>query len=186
MKKVLFIFSFLFVAQLATAQKFETKKNSSVSVKGTSSLHNWEGRVTKFEGDLTAEIVDEKVINITDFNFSFPVKSIRTGDDTMTKEMAEALKYKQFPVISYTFISVEFVDDYNAILTGYMTIAGVSKKVTTPVAVTTARGEITISGAKSMLMTDFGIQPPKIILGLYKAKNEISLHYFIHLKKSRK
>ena len=125
-------------------------------------------------------------MSISDFNFGVPIKSLRTGDDTMNKEMAEALKYKQHPVISYTFKSVEFIDDYNALLTGYMSIAGVSKEFTTPVAITTVNEEITISGSKSFLMTDFGVDPPKIILGLYKAKNEISIHYFIHLKKSRK
>ncbi|MAN59633.1 MAG: hypothetical protein CMC08_07340, partial [Flavobacteriaceae bacterium] len=127
--------------------------------------------------------VDGKVTEITDFNFSFPVKALRTGDNTMTKAMAEALNQKEYPVISYAFVSAEIVDAYNAILIGNMTIAGVTKQIATPVAISTTLEEMTISGSKPMLMTDFGIQPPKIILGLYKAKNEITIHYFIHLEK---
>ena len=58
MKNLIPIICLILAVQVASAQKFVSKKSSNVSVRGTSSLHNWEGRATEFQGDITATIED--------------------------------------------------------------------------------------------------------------------------------
>jgi polyisoprenoid-binding protein YceI len=64
----------------------------------------------------------------------------------------------------------------------FLTIAGVTKKITTPVVFYQKDQTITLKGIQKLNMTDFGVKPPKAFLGLLKTRKMIDIDFTLKFK----
>ncbi len=116
-----------------------------------------------------------------------PVKSLSCGNGTMDEHLRKALKAEQNPDIrfelkSYT-VGEKTAAGTEVRATGIMTIAGASKTVElTGVVSPTATG-LRVQGAVPLLMTEFGVKPPRLMLGTLKVADAITVHYDVVLEK---
>jgi polyisoprenoid-binding protein YceI len=112
-----------------------------------------------------------------------PVESFDCGKARMNRDMYEALKASSHPEIGFLLDGVEVVDsnsdgEYNLRATGRLSLAGEERQVTLSVRSTTfPDGRLRAAGAVDLLMSDFGITPPKALLGLVRARDQITVAF---------
>lgn len=161
--------------------------NASVSVKGTSNLHDWESVTKEVRAKAQAEVSDAGLSSLTALWVEIPVKSIKSPKGSiMDGKTYDALKANKFPNIVFNLEKASITPksgyfDVNA--TGNLTIAGVTKKVSLYAKGKVNGAELSFSGSKKMKMTDFGIDPPTALMGTLTTGDDIEVVYSLILKK---
>jgi len=173
---------FAFIAVHTNAQQvFEiNSSNSSMIVKGTSSLHDWEMETTDFDASTKLEITDEKVSEILNVSFSTPVKKLSSDKWIMDKNAHEALEEDDHPKIIF---SLKADDDIklqgkNVTIPGNLTIAGKSREVSVLCTYNIiSPRQLKVTGNADLKMSDFGIDPPTAMLGTLKTDDDITVEF---------
>ncbi len=110
-----------------------------------------------------------------------PVSSFDCGKRRMNRDFYDALKAQNHPDIRYELDHAEVLrpagpEDgaYALRATGRLTIAGAERRIELDV---TGRrlpdGRYRVQGSRSLVMTDFGVDPPTALLGLIRADERI-------------
>ena len=155
------------------------KLSSSVSVKGTSTLHDWESIVERTNAKMTLNSLDETSIETLEVKIK--TTSLKSGKKTMDRLTYKALKATEHPLITFIFKKGEIVSDTTKVLTlklqGDLTIAGVTKNVAVLTTINKLENQITLNGIYKLKMTDYGIEPPRALLGTIKTGDEITIEF---------
>ncbi|TNE74596.1 YceI family protein [bacterium] len=163
--------------------ELRSANNSSITVKGTSTMHDWE--LTSSQMDASAVILtDGQDIKVDSFVGILDVTSLKSGKDQMDKNAYKTLNYKDFPQIKFSLVKVVKADKENQKVIGLFNveISGNSKEVEIEAAAIPVENDgVQITGTKELKMTDFGIKPPSFMLGALKTGNEITVDFDIHL-----
>ncbi len=113
------------------------------------------------------------------------VASLSSGERTLDKHMRENLKAGQNPLITLKLTHFEFAGlepkTTSVKASGELTVAGVTKPIELEPALAIDKQQVTIQGKKRVLMSDFGITPPVLMLGTLKTRNEIDISYDVIL-----
>jgi polyisoprenoid-binding protein YceI len=149
---------------------------SSVLVKGTSSLHDWEMKAEKISGSFTlAE--DQTLDRLTSGNVVIDASSLKSEHSLMNKKACEALKQKSYPRIEAKLLRVEQNQNTGKVQLE-LTIAGKSRQTTENFQFKNqGNGKVEISGVLNLKMSDFGVEPPVALMGTIKTGNEIKIEY---------
>jgi polyisoprenoid-binding protein YceI len=107
----------------------------------------------------------------------------------MDAKIYEALKTGQHRNITFMLTTVRSMtkkgSEWILETTGNLTIAGKTNDVDMTVKATIdANGNVTFRGEKKLLMTSFGMTPPRAMLGMIKAGDEIRLDFTLTMKRS--
>jgi len=155
----------------------------SMTVSGTSSLHDWESSVEDFKH--TADItVDGKALSkINQLEFTVVVKSIKSGHNGMDKKTYEALMESDYPEITYNLISAIPANGNTVKTKGELTIAGKKRMVTMEVNYEILSSIIEFRGELTLKMSDFDISPPTALLGTIKTGDEVTIRFFVPFQK---
>ncbi len=119
---------------------------------------------------------------------TFPVSAIDCGDAGMNGQLRSALKANEHPTIAFALPASEVARALKAgpvpvRVNGELTIAGKTRPVQTEVTVTPAAGQqVQVQGEQSLKMTDFGVKPPVLMLGLLKVRDlvHVAFHVMLH------
>jgi len=108
-----------------------------------------------------------------------PVASFECSDSLVGNSFRDALQEKDHPEIHFDMYSYKFEDEEGAAkVTGDFTIAGVTRNVELDAKLTPLeQNGVNISGSIEILMTDFGIKPPEMLLGLIKVNDNVSVTF---------
>jgi polyisoprenoid-binding protein YceI len=161
------------------------KSGSSMSVSGTSSLHDWTVQVNDFNCDMTAT-ADLTTMKIEMVSFRGKASSIKSDNSTMDKKIQEALKSDKHPNISYTVRSARNVTlkdkKFSGLITGDLQIAGKTRSEAIQFTGNLIGDtKLQIKGSKTMKMTDFGISPPTAMLGALKTGDDVTVEFTLML-----
>jgi polyisoprenoid-binding protein YceI len=172
--------SMLYISSEAQ-QVFElNSSNSTLVVKGTSSLHDWEMEATKFQTSTTLEIENNQVKEIQRITFTAPVEELSSDKWIMDKNAHEALKEKEHPNIRFSLKSEKQFENSNstATVTGILTIAGKSSEVQLSCTYNfISAQQLIVNGSTPLKMTDFGIDPPTAMMGTLKTMDDITVEF---------
>lgn len=171
------LFSFAAQAQL----KLNNDK-SSMTIDGTSNIHDWTENVGEMTGSITATLAGSTLKSISALNVSIKVKSISSGKSAMDKNTFEALKADKHPTILFTLKSVS-VTGNKAKLTGTLKIAGVSKTVTVNSNYSAGSGAIVLTGEHTLNMTDYNVEPPTALMGTVSTGEKVTLKFKLYFSK---
>ena len=167
--------------------KYATK-NVAISIKGTSTLHDWE--IKSSEGRSEAIFVidqSNRLTDLTSLQFNIPVKSLKSGNNAMDKNTYKALKVEENSSIEFLLSSAKVtpVDalNYQVKVTGKLTIAGTTRETELIATgkINPADKSLTISGTKKIKMTEYNVKPPTVMMGSIKTGNDISISYNLKL-----
>ncbi|MCF6351418.1 MAG: YceI family protein [Cyclobacteriaceae bacterium] len=177
------------------AQHYNLANTSTISINGTSTLHNWSVNAEKMEGSLlidtkknTNNYIKKGVISLA--NLIIPVSSLHSEKgETMDNKMYRALKIDEYPEIFFTLkIPVQFenINETQRILNiaGTINIAGVKKIITTQTMTYLTSGIVTFSGKVPLKLSDFDIEPPTAMFGQIETGNDIVVNYKFQFKQS--
>lgn len=159
------------------------KKNSQLTITGTSTLHDWEIAVNQFEGSVTGSF-DQGNMAITDSKLTFQVESMESGKSAMDRNVYESMDAKSHPEITFNLSKIEKMNSnsegYSLTAIGELTISGNTRTVEIPMEGDISNKKLNIKGTKSLKMSSFGIEPPTVMFGTIKTGDKVKIHYTIN------
>jgi hypothetical protein len=176
---------------------------ASLELDGDSSLHRYSAKAHGIEAGVgldttrvptAVEASDlEGLVRghfIKTFHLSVPVDRLSSGEKGLDANMRKALKgdrYKQirFQMDSYEVVGPPGKATLTVVLHGRLSLAGVERKIDVTAAGVQVHGGLAISGSKDLLMTDYQIKPPTMMLGAIKTKDLITVKFNATLEREK-
>ena len=182
MKTLYALLSLILLTSAVQAQTTYTATpgKSQVQVKGTSTVHEWESEVEDFTASLQAT-TENGSLTIQAIGFEAEVKSIKSGKRIMDNKTKGALKEKDHPQITFNLTNQKEVSESEVTVAGDLTIAGVTKPVELTATYVITNGTITVTGEYTLLMSDYGIDPPTAMMGTLKTGDEVTISFQLNL-----
>jgi polyisoprenoid-binding protein YceI len=165
------------------------RAESRLWITGASNLRRFTCRAGELTGsvDLRANATRRAVLsgqNVSDAaSLRVPLSRLECGTAAMDRHLRDALNASEHP-------SVEFLlDAYDvrlatasptARIAGRLRVAGAERPVLITAAVADdASGALHLRGAVTLLMTDFGVTPPRRFAGLLRVRDQVAVHFDI-------
>lgn len=160
-------------------------KESKIGVEGTSTIHDWEMTTSAINGSASFSKEGDQ-LEITGTKITLKAVDLKSDNSGLDDKAHEALKAKKHP--SITFSQTEMVtvkttaNAFKGTVRGNLTIAGETKAVSIPISGSVAQNNLKVSGKVSLKMTQFGMEPPRAMLGTIRAGDEITVNFEVVLK----
>jgi hypothetical protein len=153
-----------------------------ISIAGTSNVHEYTASTT------TARLVRLQLATgapptlqalgapgtVEAFEIAIPATTLSSEKDGLDKNMHKALKVNEHKDITFRLVRLEPAADTGTFLaTGILQIAGVERTATFSITAEQKGTALVVRGEVPLLMTDFGITPPKAMLGMLKTDPKV-------------
>ena len=113
-------------------------------------------------------------------------KNLDCANNTMNEHMLKALKADKNPSIEFKLTSYDMFgagDKVTARLNGTLNLGGVEKAITLDaVGNATPDGALHVTGAYPLLMTDYGLKAPSLMMGAMKVNPKVKVNFDLLLK----
>jgi hypothetical protein len=186
-----------FIVPMAHAEsRLTAQPGSKLWLTGHSTIHAYSSQATQldvviqraameFPADLPQGESIEKLIQsrgVSSIEVRVGVTGLRSGKDGLDKNMYKALLAEKHPQIRFVMTSYELADGETpetlAIdARGTLSVAGVEKEIRLPVKATREGDAVRLLGSVPLLMTQFGIKPPTMMMGALKTRDEVTIHF---------
>jgi polyisoprenoid-binding protein YceI len=158
---------------------------SKISVEGTSTIHDWEMGTSAINGSANFAKEGDQ-LEITGTKITLKSADLKSDNSGLDDKAHEALKVKKHPGITFTQTEKVSVTTNGTAFTGTvrgnLTIAGETKAVSIAISGNTAQNKLKVNGKVNLKMTQFGMEPPRAMLGTIKAGDEITVNFEVVLK----
>jgi len=150
--------------------------NLELTVTGTSTLHDWHMTTSAATG-LIRTIQKDGSIFIESAEVEFLAETLKSGKKAMDKNAYKALETDDNPKISFQLNSIELKNEFKGSVEGNLTVSGKSQKVTMDISLVVSGNQIVVTGSSDFKLTDFQVEPPKVLMGTIKTGNEVSIEF---------
>jgi polyisoprenoid-binding protein YceI len=168
-------------ALLAAAVPLTFQSGSKVWVTGTSTVRSWRCESTQVGGSAQAGGTQLTQVAQGSGEISIPLSSLDCRNGTMNGHMRNALKAAQNPTIRFRASSVAVTPEGAVRMTGPLTIAGQTREVTINGTAAQQSGTLRVTGSKQLNMTDFGVQPPRLMAGTMRVNPAVTIGFDVVL-----
>jgi len=166
---------------------------SRLWIEGTSTVRDFRCDATRVDGAVELDPARPSIAvadlqqSVRAVRLDIAVADLDCRNNTMNDHMRKALKADQNPGIAYRMttyqLEVQEGGDGVATLEGELTIAGTTQPVTIGATVAPGPdGTLKVQGSKEIIMTDFGVNPPKLMMGALKVNPRVVVHFDVVLK----
>jgi polyisoprenoid-binding protein YceI len=177
---ILFMTTILVAHSEFTNAQVSHVKYYKVTVKGTSTMHDWESTVEKIESHASYKIKGNQLIDIDDAMLKVTVRSIKsTKGNVMDNKTYDAFDSEKYPFIIFTLKS-EKINSSNLTvsLTGTLEMAGATQPIDLVANYRIlANGDLQIIGHREVKMSEYRMRPPKAMMGTIKVGDEVDIHF---------
>lgn len=113
------------------------------------------------------------------FEIAIPAATLSSPKDGLDKNMHKALKVKQHADITFRLLRLEPRAGTAGGLraTGMLQIAGVEREIALDLTTKRTDASLAVQGKVQLLMTDYGIAPPKAMLGMLKTDPKVTVTF---------
>lgn len=160
-----------------------TGENSTITIKGTSSLHDW----TMVSNQIRSHAVvyaNKESVKVESFEGSIAVTSLKSDSGQMDKNAYKTLNSDKYPEITFNLVKVIKSNSETQLITVLFDVAisGNTQQLEIEAsAIPVGDDAVQIKGSKSLQMTDFGIKPPSFMFGALKVGNDITVDFNLNL-----
>jgi polyisoprenoid-binding protein YceI len=166
-----------------------TVSSATLSLSGTSTMHPYTVSTKALKvsaANATAADVQELLQPdvLQGFELQIPVNTFTSDKDGLTKQMFKAMKADKHPTITFRLHSytVEAAAGGATIKpTGMLTVAGVERPIDLVLEVKEQAGRLHVRGTRDLLMTEFGIKPPTMFMGMLKTDDKVTITFELQL-----
>ena len=160
-----------------------------VSIAGTSNIHSYTASTTtlrlthvKWTNTVPGPAFWDEIVKpgaLEAFEIAIPAATLSSPKEGLDKNMHKALKVKEHPDITFRLLRLEPRGEAPGALrgVGVLTIAGVPREVALEITTIRKDGGVAVHGQLALLMTDFGITPPKAMLGMLKTDPKVTITF---------
>jgi polyisoprenoid-binding protein YceI len=170
-----------------------TFASARVSLEGTSNMHGYSASTTAVrlasvhvDGAPTGDALEQLLAPgaLKTLEIAIPAATLSSPREGIDKNMHKALKVEAHPDIRFRLRSLEPDGSpagaeakpgtaYRAF--GWLTVAGVEREVVLNLAVERKGAALIVTGGTDLLMTDYGITPPKAMLGMLRTNPKVQI-----------
>ena len=159
--------------------------SARVGLEGTSNIHAFTASTTDVR--LVAVDVDalapgegiDRALHpgaLKAFDIVIPAATLTSPKEGIDKNMHKALKVQEHANIRFRLRTLTPADGSTYQAAGTLTIAGVDKEITLSLQVRNkGTTELAVTGATDVLMTDYGIAPPKAMMGMLRTNPKVRI-----------
>src|SRR5688572_28693034 len=163
--------------------------SATLSISGTSTMHPYVVQTTTLKvGAAIATAADLKGLlqpgALQGFELQIPVNTFTSDKDGLTKQMFKAMKADKHPTITFRLTGYTVEAAAAAVVvkpSGTLTVAGVEKPIDMVLDVREVAGALQVRGTRDLLMTDFGIKPPTMFMGMLKTHDKVTITFALQL-----
>ena len=167
--------------------------SAKVTIAGTSNVHAYTASTTKVRvtraqlaGAVAGPGFWEAALKpgaVDAFEIAIPAATLTSPKDGLDKNMHKALKAQEHPEITFRLVRFEpGAEAGSAKAIGVLRIAGVERDVALAITSTHTGATLAVQGRLDLLMTDYGITPPKAMLGMLKTDPKVTVTFETVLK----
>ena len=184
------------VAAPAAQSRALAVDTAKVTIDGTSNVHAWTASTTTVR--LTRVQLAEGVAapgfwqavvkpgGLAAFELAIPAATLQSAKADLDKNMHKALNVKEHADITFRLVRLEpkglgaeasakAAPSLRAV--GLLKIAGVEKEVAFDLRTERRDSSLAVNGEVELLMTDFGIAPPKAMLGMLRTDPKVKITF---------
>jgi len=157
---------------------------------GKSTVRDWSCKATRIDAAIDAEagavanvLKAQKAVKTV--TLTFPTAELDCENGTMNGHMMKALNAKTHEAIVFTLTGYELAAGapVKGTLTGTLLLNGVTKPISFPVEYATApSGALRVTGKYALKMTEWQVQPPKLMMGAMKVDPTITVNFDLQLQ----
>jgi len=157
---------------------------SSVTIDGTSTIHDWEIHVKQINTTGSVSL-EEGVYKSNNLSFTFPVEGLESGKDAMNNNTYKAMSYDKYPNVTFTNIQITKINETNYSAKGDLTITGSKKNISIPITISPQTTErVLINGSHTFNMSTFGVEPPEVMWGTITTGDQVTIKFNIIIANS--
>jgi polyisoprenoid-binding protein YceI len=182
--KVVIIIATLFLSQNIFGQdSYKLDKiESSLSITGTSTLHDWHMNANEYSCLVQVKSQNESSFILSEIEFSCESRSIKSDNSIMDGKAHDAINADKWKIISFKSNGINSIsineNKIEGIMKGILQISGTEQEVNLPFTGELAKdGKIKLKGGVKIKLTDYKVEPPKALMGTIKTGNDIEVHY---------
>lgn len=174
-------------------------RSAQVRLDGDSSLHPYHALTQEVLVSVSVEAKPKapapvsalgllKAGGVKALSVEVPVATLKSGDSRLDKNMRKALKAADAPKIAFVMEGYDLKEGEagNASLTawGRLSVAGKEQGVTLTAEAAMTGVNLELKGSQELRMTDFGIEPPQMMMGIIKTKDKVVISYRLSMELS--
>lgn len=165
---------------------------SKLWLEGDSTLHRYSSNAEKI--DFSAVVSSSGAMGfpqavmggmIRDLRVAVAVDGLKSGKSGLDKNLRGALKSEEYPEIVFLMTDYRLERESSLekiIARGSLSVAGEEKPVEIKASLLWRDGRLLIEGEHLLLMTDFGIVPPKLMLGALRTDDRVVVKFHFELE----
>jgi hypothetical protein len=166
-----------------TNKEISGSASTSLTILGDSTIHKWTIHVSKLDikasskrsisGGSIQSLIGSGALSSLEVNA--PDDGLKsTEGSSMDANTYKAMESTKFPSVHFSLEKYDLTGDtLNA--TGLLTIHGITKEIVAHGALSNSSGQIELKGNFSLLMSDYGIKPPVIMLGAIRVADKVTI-----------
>lgn len=179
----------LLAAWRAPAGPLLLKDGSRVWFDGTSTVRSWSCKAPRIDAAIDAEanapaaVLDGRKA-VRTVVLTFPVAQLDCENRTMNNHMRNALNADRHQAIQFTLTDYELNKGslVAGALRGTLALNGQTRPITFPAQFATADGALRVTGTYELTMTEWGVEPPRLMMGTLKVGEAITVHFDLLLQ----
>jgi hypothetical protein len=176
-----FVLLFILYAARPIENDYVLAQDYSVTIHGTSNLHNWDEKVEKVSGQGVIKWNSDGSFDLTNISINMDVQSIKGSLEVMNKNTYKALKGDKNPRITFVINTpIHSIAASGTVVTakGDLSIAGVTRTLDIRVKLgMQGKNKLIFEGSQGIKMSDFGVTPPTAIFGALKTGDAITITF---------
>lgn len=189
MKTPALIFMLIVVLGWGSQAQTSKLKSFTVTVSGTSTLHEWKSNVTKVDWKGLAQVDADKVLTLQNLEVTIPVKGIVSEHGRiMDNKTFEAFNADKNPNITFKlkgFTQKVVNNELLLAVEGNLTMNGVTNVIMLSIiGKVQTNGDVVFSGSRALKMTDYKMDPPTAMMGTIKVGNEVTVKFDLTITKN--
>lgn len=171
---------------IAEAQTHVLQPESRMWIEGTSTVGGFTCKAAEVDGQGTLETAAPGATPVPGrAQVLMPVRRFDCGKRAMNADFYEALRSREHPVIRFELADAQVLEApedfggwHTLQATGQLTLAGTERRIEVRLEGRRLPGDrLQGRGEKTLLMSDFGVEPPTALLGLVKARDRITVRF---------
>ncbi|WP_310570014.1 YceI family protein [Gemmatimonas sp.] len=179
----------LTAATTSPVERMTLANGSRLWFDGTSTLRSWTCSADKIESKIDAEsgvanaVLDGRKVAGT-LEVEFPVEKLECKNGTMNEHMRKALVATTYPKITFNLSGYDLTKGTppGATVQGSLTMNGQSHLIAVPVQFVRADGALRVTGKVPVKMTEWGVKPPKLMMGTIKVGEVVTVQFDLLLQ----
>ena len=162
---------------------------SSITIEGDSTLHPYHLRATRLDVQLPP---DSRATSLAEraragqlgaIEVQVAAGAFSSGESGLDENFRKALQARKHPFLRFVLASYEVTPpaagaSFGLMLHGKLSVAGVDKAIDVPAqAFVLSDGSLRVTGALPLRMIDFKVEPPVLMLGMIRCKDEVTVRF---------